>query len=100
MSHNVAQQHCGTPAVPGGLCFINRLDAQLRAVAELQLATRLHQVTRLRLKLFYSGAPIGALSFDLNGFRPSEAVALARDIGSNAAIMREIDEYLCGDLVE
>jgi hypothetical protein len=84
----------------GGLSFINNIDAQLRVIAELQLATAAHHVIRLRLRLFYSGKPAGVLSFDLNGFSPAEAVALARDIAGNHTIMREIDEYLCGDLVE
>ncbi|GGC11256.1 hypothetical protein GCM10011352_42220 [Marinobacterium zhoushanense] len=83
-----------------GLSFINAIDAHLRVVARLRLATELHHSIRLQLSLFYDNQPTGSLSFDLNGFSPSEGVALARNIGANHYIMREIDEYLCGDMVE
>lgn len=100
MSRHTAQSDSPGGSGSTGLSFINNLDAQLRAIAELQLATRNRPVTRLRLKLFYSGEPAGRLSFDLNGFSPAEAVALARDIGSHPLIMREIDDCLCADLAE
>lgn len=84
----------------GALNFINMVDAHLRVVSRLQLATEPHHTIRLHLSLFYDTHPSGALSFDLNGFSPAEGVALARDIKSNQYILREIDEYLCGDLIE
>ncbi|WP_036233489.1 hypothetical protein [Marinobacterium litorale] len=84
----------------GGLSFMNAVDSHLRVISELQLATQAHHVIRLRLKLFYDNEPAGILSFDLNGYSPAEAVSVARNIGANQYIMREIDEYLCGDMVE
>lgn len=84
----------------GALNFINVVDTHLRVVSRLQLATEAHHTIRLHLSLFYDNHPAGSLSFDLNGFSPAEAVALARDIKSNQYILREIDEYLCGDLIE
>ncbi len=83
-----------------GLSFINVIDGKLRVVSQLQLATRVGQAIQLRLSLFYDNDPMGVMSFDLHQYSPSEGVALARDIASNQFIMREIDEYLCGDMVE
>ncbi|TCK02265.1 hypothetical protein [Marinobacterium mangrovicola] len=82
------------------LNFINVVDSHLRVVSRLQLATEAHHTIRLHLSLFYDNQQAGSLSFDLNGFSPAESVALARDIKSNHYILREIDEYLCGDMVE
>lgn len=82
------------------LSFINNLDARLRVVARLQLATRFNQPMRLRLRLFYDNEPAGTLSFELNGYSPAEAVALARDVSASPIIMREIDDCLCADPAE
>ncbi|KEA62960.1 hypothetical protein ADIMK_2930 [Marinobacterium lacunae] len=84
----------------GGLGFINTIDRHLRVVAGLRLATKVHHCIRLDLRLFYDGQSAGALSFELEGFSPAEGVALARNIGGNQLIMREIDHYLCGDVGE
>lgn len=84
----------------GALTFINVVDTHLRVVSYLQLATETYHAIRLHLSLFYDNQPAGSLSFDLNGFSPAESVFLARNIKSNHYILREIDQYLCGDLIE
>ncbi|WP_432697576.1 hypothetical protein ACQUQP_04280 [Marinobacterium sp. YM272] len=100
MSNTAAKSERPVFNAEGALNFINVVDRHLRVVSRLQLATEPHHSIRLDLSLFYDNHPAGSLSFDLNGFSPAESVALARDIKSNPYLLREIDEYLCGDLIE
>lgn len=77
------------------LDLITQLEGKLKAAINLQpLAT---DSWRLSLKLVYDGHPAGSLSFDLNGYGEGEAREIARNVSSNAYLMREIDEYLWGE---
>lgn len=52
---------------------------------------------RLDIKLTYHGDPAGHTSFNLHGYSQQEAEQVARNIRSNAYIMKEIDEQLWGE---
>ncbi|SEQ47583.1 hypothetical protein SAMN03080615_01595 [Amphritea atlantica] len=52
----------------------------------------------LKLELNYHTQIIGAKSFTLQGFSGEEAENLVRNLPDNQYIMREIDEFLAGDM--
>lgn len=77
------------------LDLIVQLEGKLKAAIHLQpIASKLWE---LSLRLMYDGEPAGQLSFNLNGYSQQEAQAIARSVGSNDFLMREIDEYLWGE---
>ena len=81
-------------------CYIQRLDGQLMAAVELTPApsdTGAPDAWRLDIKLTYHGDPAGHTSFNLHGYSQQEAEQVARNIRSNAYIMKEIDEQLWGE---
>ncbi|MBN0987595.1 hypothetical protein [Amphritea pacifica] len=52
----------------------------------------------LKLELNYHTRIIGTKSFTLQGFSCEEAETLVRNLPDNQYIMREIDEFLAGDM--
>lgn len=52
----------------------------------------------LKLELNYHSQIIGAKSFTLQGFSFEEAESLVKELPKNHYIMREIDEFLAGDM--
>ena len=52
----------------------------------------------LKLELNYQSQIIGAKSFTLQGFSLKEAELLIKELPKNHYVMREIDEFLAGDI--
>ncbi|WP_276784381.1 hypothetical protein [Thalassolituus oleivorans] len=77
-------------------CYIQRLEGQLMAAVELKPADG-HDTWLINIKLSYHGEPAGHTSFNLHGYSQMEAENVARNIRSNAFIMKEIDEQLWGE---
>ncbi len=87
-------------AEAGGLSFINVIDGHLRVVTRLKLSKEVAMPTNLELALFYDNARAGVLHFELQHYSPTESIALARNIKGCEFLMREIDDYLCGDVID
>jgi hypothetical protein len=76
--------------------FITCLEGSLRAAVQV---TRIGEdIWRLSLNLHYAGDPAGTLSFTLNGYSQEDAFELAKNVGESQFIMREVDEYLWGEM--
>ncbi len=82
-------------AAAGTLDLIVHLEGEL--MAAVNLAPKGEGLWLLSVRLMYDGFPSGILQFDLNGYDAAEAQEIARGIGSNPFMMREIDEYLWGE---
>lgn len=77
------------------LDLIAHLEGKLKAAINVQ--PEADDCWKLSLRLVYDGHPAGTVSFNLNGYSAQEAQNIARNVSSNAFIMREIDEYLWGE---
>jgi hypothetical protein len=75
--------------------FILVLERRLRAV--VSLSEQRQDVWLLAVDLFYEEKPVGKTSFNLNGYTEDEAVDVARNLGSNSYLMKEIDDFLWGE---
>jgi hypothetical protein len=75
--------------------FILVLERQLRAM--VSLSEQRQDVWLLLVDLFYEEKPVGKTSFTLNGYSEDEAVEVARNLGSNSYLMKEIDDFLWGE---
>lgn len=87
--------------------FISLLEGRLQAAVELHpqtgqrgsgnAAATLETDWLLKIRLMYDGTAAGVTSFTLHGHSAEEARNVARNIGSNPYLMREIDEFLWGE---
>ena len=82
--------------------FIAQLEGNLKAMVQLRpvaIAAQDGEPShwRLDIDLFYDGEKAGKTSFNLHGYSRQEAEAVARNIRSNAYLMKEIDEFLWGE---
>ncbi|MCY0966179.1 hypothetical protein [Parathalassolituus penaei] len=80
--------------------FITLLEGRLQAAVELIPDPENSNTTGnwlLRIRLMYDGAAAGVTSFTLHSHSAEEARDVARNIGSNPYLMREIDEFLWGE---
>lgn len=87
--------------------FITQLEGKLKAMVQLRPVAIAAQDGatqeieprhwRLDIDLLYDGATAGKTSFNLHGYSRQEAEAVARNIRSNAYLMKEIDEFLWGE---
>jgi len=78
------------------LYFITLLEGRLQAAVELQ-PTEVAEQWLLLVRLVYDGDAAGTASFTLHGHSRAEAEAVARNIGDNPYLMKEIDEFLWGE---
>lgn len=78
--------------------FINPIDRHLKVVAETTGDPKDERHCRLRLRLFHDNTDVGTLDFTVSGYTPDELKALAGNIRGNAFLMKEIDDYLCGEM--
>lgn len=75
--------------------FILVLERRLRAMVSL---SEQHQgIWLLAVDLFYEEKSVGKTSFNLNGYTEDEAIEVARNLGSNPYLMKEIDDFLWGE---
>jgi hypothetical protein len=77
------------------LNVIYQLEGPLKACISLRLQAV--DSWLMAVKLIYDGESVGTISFNLQGYTESEAEDIARNLKSNASLMREIDEYLWGE---
>lgn len=87
--------------------FIAHLEGHLKAMVQLRPAPtaigdavgqdREPRHWQLDIDLFYEGDKAGKTRFNLHGYSRQEAEAVARNIRSNAYLMKEIDECLWGE---
>jgi len=75
--------------------IISQLEGPLKACTSLHLQE--NGFWLMTVKLFYEGEPTGMISFNLQGYTESEAEDIARNLKTNAMLMREIDEFLWGE---
>lgn len=76
---------------------INIVDSHLRVVAEAAPHPEYEMTFLLYLELFYDNTRAGNLEFTLQGYSQDEAQRLVRSIKDNAFLLKEIDDFLCGD---
>lgn len=88
--------------------FITLLEGRLQAAVRLQRLEELTTPTdlspseqpadwQLAIRLVYDGIAVGTTAFTLHQHNADEARDVARNIGSNPYLMREIDEFLWGE---
>ena len=77
--------------------MISLLEEKLKAFVSLK--PREHEVDcwTMNVQLYYEGEHAGSTRFTLRGYNQQEAEDVARNIKSDAYLMREIDEYLWGE---
>lgn len=78
--------------------YICKLEGALNAAVELFNQTTDTSQWQLSIKLFHNNVPVGSTQFTLNGYSKTEAEDIAKNIRTNPFIMREIDEYLWGEM--
>lgn len=76
---------------------ISKIDRQLRVLSEVWQGKMDNQYL-LRLTLMYQDHNMGRLDFTLNGYGEPDVANLAQNIQSNDYLMREIDDYLSGEI--
>lgn len=76
--------------------YITLLEGKLQAAIELR-PTQSATDWMLLVRLVYDGTPAGTAGFTLHGHSREDAEHVARNISSNAFMMKEIDEYLWGE---
>ncbi len=76
---------------------ISKIDRQLRVLSEVWRGKMDNQYL-LRLTLMYQDHNMGRLDFTLNGYGEPDVANLAQNIQSNDYLMREIDDYLSGEI--
>jgi len=79
------------------LNFISHLEDKLRAGISLTSHESSTGYWHMRVQLYYENKPAGVASFTLQGYSREEAEDVARNLGKNAYLMREIDEFLWGE---
>ena len=77
--------------------LITQLEGSLKAAIMLVPDQQQETIWQLKVNLFYEDGPAGQTSFTLHGYDQAEAEEVARNLRSNAYLMREIDEYLWGE---
>lgn len=85
------------------LHFINAIDHSLKTVSSIKVVAATHQYPQrvlLRLELYFEDDLVDTMSFDLHNYTYDEIVELARNVRDNEFILREIDNFLAGDLAE
>lgn len=75
--------------------LISQLEGRLKAC--ISLNPQEIDSWLMRVQLFYDGEPAGITSFNLQGYSAEEAEDIARNLKTNAFLMREIDEFLWGE---
>ncbi|HMW49613.1 MAG TPA: hypothetical protein PKD17_17075 [Cellvibrionaceae bacterium] len=76
---------------------ISKIDRQLRVLSEVWEG-KMDKQYLLRLTLMYQDHNMGRLDFTLNGYGEPDVANLAQNIQSNDYLMREIDDYLSGEI--
>jgi hypothetical protein len=79
------------------LSFINRIDHQLRIMSVLNTGSVVGEY-RLQLTLFYHNDNMGKLEFTLSGYSEPDVIKVAQNIKDEAFLMKEIDDFLCGEI--
>ncbi len=73
------------------------LDGHLKASIFLRSKTRSTGDWIMRVQLYYDNKPAGVTSFTLRGYTQAEAESVVLGLPKNQYLMREIDEFLCGE---
>jgi hypothetical protein len=76
---------------------IAQLEGKLKAFVSLRPHEHAIKCWNMDVQLYYEGDHAGNKRFTLHGYDLAEAEHLARNIKSDAYLMREIDEYLWGE---
>lgn len=79
------------------LNYITPLEGNLKAHISLESHETNAGYWFMKVQLFYDGEPAGTTSFNLHGYNQEEAENVAKNLSSNAYLMKEIDEYLWGE---
>lgn len=83
------------------LRFFNVIDDRLRIVSAVRIVVDDNNVVLrvlLILEMYYDGDRVSGLSFNLHNYNYDEIVNEAKNIRSNNYIMREVDNFLAGDI--
>ena len=81
--------------------FLNKVDEKLSIISEIRVPDRStyqgdDELVLLYLNIFYEGEKLTNLSFNLINHEYEDIIRTAKNIGSNAFLLREVDEYLSG----
>lgn len=84
-----------------GTSFLNKIDNRLTIISEIRVPEKnsyqdSDELVLLYLNIFYEGEKITNLSFNLVNHEYEDILGIARNISSNAFVLREVDEYLSG----
>lgn len=77
--------------------FINKIDRQLRVMSEVHNGCEDGQY-HLHLTLFYNNDNMGKLDYKFTGYHEEDLIRIAKNIKANEFLMREIDDFLCGEI--
>lgn len=83
--------------------YINRIDDKVTIIAEVEACDNPRVPTddewvTLFLQVFYEGQKMARLSYNLINYNYDEIIYTAKNIKENAYILREVDNYLAGDI--
>lgn len=81
--------------------FINKVDDKLSIISEIKVPDPgsykgTDELVLLYLNIFYEGQKLTNLSFNLINHEYKDIIGIAKNIGTNAFLLREVDEYLSG----
>jgi hypothetical protein len=83
--------------------YINKIDHSLTIIAEIkfpQISTNSEgdELVLLYLNVFFHGEKITTLSFNLINYSYEEILQTVRGIKENQFILKEVDDFLSGDI--
>lgn len=81
--------------------FLNKVDDKLSIISEIRVPDAgsykgNDELVLLYLNIFYEGQKLTNLSFNLINHEYEDIIRIAKNIGTNAFLLREVDEYLSG----
>lgn len=83
--------------------YINRIDKSLTIVSEIRFPEKNgtnsnETVVFLYLNVFFDNEKITTMCFNLVNYNYEEVLQVASDVKSSAFLLKEVDDYLCGDI--
>lgn len=83
--------------------YLNKIDDKLTVIAEFRVQNKSDQcngetLVLLKLNVYYEGLKMTVLSFNLMNYSYEDMVFIAKNIKGNAFLLKEVEDYLSGDI--
>lgn len=83
--------------------FLNKIDDHLTIISEIRVPDKSvwngkDELVFLHLNVYYDGEKMTTLCFNLMNYDYEDIVNTAKNIKSNEFLLREVDDYLSGDI--